>query len=219
MADYQDVVVINEGYEIRTSGSGKERVTIKVTAEPIIHNFDPKGLGRGPAKAIAFHLAEKVRGIAEVAPEATLKARKVAAKAFSQGKSWALERYSGGRMGPMEPNKSDRAFNDSERMEESITAGYSEADGAWRVNVAANRLNSQNSGGVERMWEKLVRLVPEFGDAALLLSQDLVKAAIQKAQHDIMHKAEATSLATTIEAAQAVIALVEAAIDLAEVVG
>lgn len=214
MGDYDDMIVINEGYEHRFTAGGKERVTVVVKAEPLVHNFDPKTLGRGPAKAIAFHLAERIREIATAAKPATLLYRKKAAKAFAEGKEWARKRYGGGRMGDRAPNQSDRAFNDSGRFAESITANGS-SDGAWRVNVAANRLNGE-TGNFERIYQKLIALVPEFANPELLMSQDLIQAAIKKSANDIVTKLGASSRNVGLELAKQVIDLAEAAFGLLE---
>lgn len=185
MAD--DVVIINDGLEQRTSKTGKQRFTIRIKSEPVVHNFDPKALGAPVAQAIAHHFRERVKAIAAVAAPATIKARQVAEKAFKAGKPWATQRYSGGRTGPMPPNQSNRLFNDSGRFAETITANGS-SDGHWRVNVAANRL-SGDAGMVERIWNRLVQLVPEFGDPALLLQNDVIRASIRQAQDNLIKKA------------------------------
>jgi len=208
MADYDDIVIINEGYEIR-----KDRVVITVTAEPIAVNCDPVSLGAGPAKAIAFHLAERVRGLTATAAAATLEYRRKAAKAFAAGAPWAQKRYAGGRMGAKPPNQSDRAFNDSGRLADSIVARGS-SDGKWRVNVAANRFKSDTSRGFEFIWAKLTSLIPEFGNPAELLNQELVKASIAKAQRDMVTKMKATSKNTGIDVALAAMRLAGAIVDL-----
>lgn len=177
--DYESMIVIAEGRELRTSKSGKTRCTIHVTSEELIHNFSPKQLAAGPAAAIANFYRQALRNIQEVASPATLRNRKVAAKAFALGKAWAVQRYSGGKMGPMAPNQTDREFNDSGRMAASIAVNAS-SDGSYRVNVAANRLNGA-TGNFERIWAKLVSLIPEFEDFEKLLNNSFVNAAVQKA--------------------------------------
>ena len=182
------VLILNRGLEERKTRSGKSRFAIRIDSEPIIINNDPKSLGKPVAEAIAHHFRERIRGITEIASAATLKARTVAAKAYAEGKQWAIKRYSGGRIGALAPNQSDRAFNDSGRFANSIVANAS-SDGAWRINVAASRLNPETagSGGVQRIWNRLVELVPEFGDPALLLSGNaILKRVIEsivKEQH------------------------------------
>lgn len=203
-SDYDSVVVLNEGYELRTSKTGKTRATIVVRSEPIVINTDPKALGAPVAAAIVHHFREKIAGIAAVAAPATLKARKVAAKAFAEGKSWAMKRYSGGKTGPMAPNQSDRAFNDSGRSVKTITANAS-SDGAWRVNFAANRLSAATSGGVQRIYDKLISFVPELANPALLLENDIVRKGIEKSMAAMITKQQASSSKLGLEIVRQVI--------------
>jgi hypothetical protein len=170
-----NVIVINRGLEERRSATGRMRRTIRIDAEPMVINMDPKALGKPGADAIANHYREKVRGIAATASATTVKARKAAAKAFSEGKSWAMKRYAGGRIGALPPNQSDRLFNDSGRFADSIVANASN-DNAWRINVAANRLDDKTAGpaGVERIWNRLVQLVPEFANVGLLFEGNAI---------------------------------------------
>lgn len=189
MAD--DVVVINEGLEQRTSKSGKTRYTIKVRSEPVIFNLDPKAIGATVAQGIIHHLRERVRGITAEAAPATIAARKVLAKAYAAGKPWALQRLSGGRTGATPPTDSTKAMNHSGRFVNSITGNVS-SDGAWRINVAANRLDAR-TGNVQRFWSRLVELVPEFGDSKRLLESDIVRKSIERASSDMIKKANATT--------------------------
>lgn len=190
MAADPEIVILNEGLESRSRG-GKTRYTIRVTAEPLAINLDPKSLGAPVAQAIVHHFKERIRGISAVAAPATLKAREVAQRAFKAGKPWAMKRYSGGRTGPMEPNQTNRAFNDSTRFGETITANASK-DNAWRINVAANRL-SGDANTVQRIWTRLTQLVPEFANPALLMESDIIKASIKRAQSNMIKKARATT--------------------------
>jgi hypothetical protein len=173
MAD--SVFVINRGLEQRTSKTGRRRSVIRIDAEPMLVNMDPKSLGKPIAEAIANHLRERIRGITAQAAPATIAYRKRAAKALADGKAWAVKRYGGGRIGSLPPNQSDRLFNDSERMANSIVANASN-DNSWRVNVAGNRLDESTAGasGVERIWTRLVQLVPEFGNIALLFEGNAI---------------------------------------------
>jgi hypothetical protein len=216
MSDSEEVIVINEGLEQRTSGSGKTRFTLKITAEPVVADFDVKELGRGPALAIAELLRRKVSHITAAAAPATLRARKVAARAVKAGKTWAMKRYSGGRMGTLEPNQSMALFNDSERFEKSIVANAS-SDGAWRVNVAANRLESSTTrpGGVATIYQRLVELVPELGNPALLLEEFSVRRAVEDSARQLVVKAQATNGALQRELAKALLEVFRSAADLA----
>ncbi len=193
-----DVMVFNEGAELRskTTAGGKTRFHIKIKAEPIVIDTRKDVIAGPVADAIAHHLRERVRGISAVVSKGTQKAREAAARAVERGEAWAMKRYGGGRIGTMQPNQSNRKFNDSGRFAESLVAN-ADNDGNWRVNVAGNRLNadtvSGGAAGVERIWQELVRLVPEFGNTSLLLESDVVRASIKQASKDMLRKANATT--------------------------
>lgn len=208
MAD--DVVILNEGYELRTSKTGKTRFTLKVTAEPLVHRFSAKDLGKDVAIAIADLYRERILSITAIAAPATIRARQVAARAVAAGKAWALKRYGGGRMGTMPPNERDalldggRLFNDSGRMAKSITANAS-GDDAWRVNVAANRLDEQtaDNGGmsaVMQIYARLLEFIPELAEPAKLLDVIGVQRALKNAQRRLIAKARESSSAAGLEA-------------------
>lgn len=211
-----DVIVLNEGLEFKTSKSGKTRATIKVSAEPLIHDFDAKELGKAPAQAIAGWFRQRIGDISSAAAPATLKARTVAKKAFGLGKTWALKRYAGGRIGAMPPTGSMALFNDSGRLAKSITANAS-SDDSWRVNVAANRLSPDTAdhGGtsaIAAIFAKLVSFVPEIGDASALTDVLPVRAAIQDSINILIQKGAATTAALELE-------LVESLLEAAKAVG
>lgn len=166
------VIIINRGMETRRSTSGKVRRSIRIDADVMTINTDPKSLGKPVADGIANHYRKAVKAIAGTASAATLEYRKRASKAFAAGKSWAVQRYAGGKIGAKPPNQSTALFNDSDRFADSIVANAS-SDGAWRVNVAANRLDDR-SGNPDRIWNRLVSLVPEFANVALLFEQNAI---------------------------------------------
>jgi hypothetical protein len=188
MAD--DVLILNQPLQSRTNKSGKQRYTINVRSEPLIHNLDPLSLGHAPAEAIADALRRKVLAIAEPAAANTLRSRATALAAFTRGAPWTQKRYGGGRMGSMPPHRSDAAFNDSGRFAGGIVARHNPKEHAWTINVPANRLDDDTSGGAVRIWRQLVRLVPEFGDPALLLND--AKVAGSLGVHGLITKANET---------------------------
>ncbi len=205
MAD-SDVIVLNDGLEKRTRPSGKARYVVVMKSEPLVHNFDPKALGRGPAEAIASVLRERVSQISATVSAATLKYRKAAAKAFSEGKPWAVKRYSGGRTGAMPPRgDSAQMFNDSGRLAKTIVVG-AKSDG-YTVNVAANRLNPDTlTGGeaaLQRIYAKLVELVPEFARPELLLNDLRVRRSIDSGIKAMIAKARETQEKLRAEQARA----------------
>lgn len=209
------VIVLNQGLgelELRTRASGKQRATIVVRSEPLVINLDPKQLGMPVAAAIVEHLRERVQSITVVARPATLLARKYAKTAFDKAKPWAMQQFAGGKMGPMAPAQSDRLFNNSGRFEKSIT-GNASSDGSWRINVASNRLNEQSAGaaGTRSIWNKLVSLVPEFGNPAMLLNSPKVEAAIKQSLADMIRKERETTGKLTMQ-------LIRSVLDLAKTV-
>jgi hypothetical protein len=216
MAD--DIVVLNDALTKRTSSTGRQRVTISVKSEPLVHNFSAKDLGAPVAQAIADHFRMRIEQISAVAPEATLKIRAAAAKAFAKGEAWATKRYSGGKIGPMAPNQTNRAFNDSGRLAKSIVAQGK--DDKWTINVAGNRFDptqfKDGDAGVTRMWARLVELVPEFGNPALLMDsitvRNALKAGVAGATALLIQKAQATNEALKDAQAKAIVGAARATI-------
>jgi hypothetical protein len=193
MAD-DDVIILNQpGLKRRERSSGRVQFTVEVESEPLIHSFDPRTLAKGVAEAIAETLRQKVRGITAQASATTIKMRAAYAKAFASGSPGALKRYSGGRIGPMPPHQSDRAFNDSGRLAHSITA--TARDDSWTITMAANRLDPVTAGGeaaVRRIYERLVELVPAFAGGRELLQENAVQKAVVDSLGQMIVKARAT---------------------------
>lgn len=183
------VIQFGPGLRRRVSSSGKERYTVDVIGEPLVFKFEDKAMEQAIATAMASTLRAKVEGITTEAAPATLKARQVAAKALTGGKPWAKKKYSGGKLGLMPPTGSTRAFNDSGRFAKSIVAGA--AKGKWIVNVAANRFDAA-TGNVARIWSRLVSLVPEFANHAMLFQTTDVSNAVKVACQTYLAKAPAT---------------------------
>jgi hypothetical protein len=202
-----DIFVLNAfGLTERTSvsakGNVKKRFSVRIEAQPIVHNLDPKALGKGPAEAIAKLYRDRITGIGAMASAATVRARKAAAIALSKGEAWARSRYSGGRIGTMAPGQSDRLFNDSGRLARSIVAAPTED--AYVVNVAANRfdprtLDNGGTSALQRIFDRLRDFLPELGDANLLMSAIPVRAAVQKASADMLKKLNEQASRATLE--------------------
>lgn len=213
-----NVISLNNGLEMRTSKSGKSRFTVRIDAEPIFVVTDPKTLGAPIAAAIALHLRERVLGITATVSAATMRTRRTATKAFAKGEPWAMKMFSGGRTGITPPTTSDRMFNFSGRFAQTITANASK-DGAWRINVAANRLTGA-AKDVRQIWTKLVELVPEFQNIGMILeSNDLLRGRIKQKlqQHlsNVISKGKKTSKpATAWDLAKALAKTAKAAADL-----
>lgn len=204
MADNERTIVINDpaallGVKGRaelkstTKKSGAIKYSVEVRSEPVVHDFDPKRLGKPVADALADALRRRVMSIAASVKPSTLVLRQKAEKALAGGKKWATKRYAGGRIGATPPNQSTRAFNDSGRLAKSIAATGNEE--GWRINVAANRLDPTTTSGeigVRRMWNRLVELVPALRSPAMLFDDGEVKAGVNQSINAIIHKLEAT---------------------------
>ncbi len=202
-----DIVILNQpGLKRRERSSGRVQYTVEVTSEPLIHNFDPRTLAKGVAEAIAETLRQKIRGITAQASATTIRMRTAYAKAFAAGSPGATKRYSGGRIGAMPPHQSDRLFNDSGRLAQSIIA--TARDDSWTISMAANRLDPATAGGegaVQRIYQRLVELVPAFAGGAELLQDERVQKAVVNSMGDLITKARATRDQLTEARAKAVI--------------
>lgn len=211
-----DVVILNQGLEMRSTKAGKTRFTIRVVSEPLVINTDPTFAAMKPAVAFAQYLKQKILGITEPAPPATQKYRLAALKAFTLGKPWAVARYSGGRTGSKPPARTMNAMNDSERMAQGISVTQGKEGGSFRVNVPANRLSEETSGGFERIWNKLVRLVPELGQP---LTVGVVQEGITWTIQNMTKKMNASSSKVSIGVARSLFEVAKGIGELIDTVG
>jgi hypothetical protein len=160
----------------------------------VVHDFDDRRLGKGPAEAIAdfFRLAIKERSSRQAVAPSTIKARESHARAYAAGKPWAKERYDGGRTGPTPPDTSriSRAWFFSGRIANGIFVRENESEKSWAINVPANRLNNlkyaQNDGQYRRMLDSLLELLPELSDSQKLLKDKGVNDAIRASIRDLI---------------------------------
>lgn len=156
-----EVFILNDGLEMRSNASGKQRFVIRRVTEPIVINTDPVLLAMKPAQAFALYLRQKLEAVSASPAANTLRARRTELKAFVLGKPWAMERFSGGRMGSTPPLRSEQALNNSGRLAKGIAVTKGKDD--WRVNVPANRLSERTIHSFERVWNRLTELVPAIG--------------------------------------------------------
>lgn len=202
----QSVVTINDfGLQRRErvspTGKASVRFTVGISGSPLPHDLDPAMLGRKPAEAMADWLRERVKSIQAAASPATEKQRVHAAAALRRGEDWALKRYAGGRMGLMPPNPTGNLFNDSGRFAKGIIARPVGASGRvgnpneWVINVPANRLDPstlhgavQGVAALQRIYARLVELVPEFGNPGMLVNIPSVRRAIEDSAKAIIGK-------------------------------
>lgn len=198
------VLVVNQPFSTRQRKSGKEYTTIDVRSESLVHNLDAKQLGAPVAVAIAQHIRDRIIGIAARAAQSTLDRRARAAKEPNLPSSAA--RYSGGRTGATPPNQSDRLFNDSGRLAQSIAARA--AGDSFVVNVAANRLDRGTFGrGFDAMLQKLAQYVPEIANPRALLDSIPIRKALKEAQAGIIKKQAASLEALSDARARALVSL------------
>src|SRR3990167_7929444 len=75
----------------RTLASGKTqtRFTVEVKAEPMLHHFSDRELGREPAEQLAAILRENLRAFGRRVSASTQRQRGVAAQAVDKGARWA----------------------------------------------------------------------------------------------------------------------------------
>jgi len=192
----QDVIVLNDfGFEERrrtTSKGTSSRFTVTIKSEPLVHVFDERQLGKGPAEAIREVLWKGIRGIEEFAALATVKRRERARRALAAGTGSAVRRYDGGRTGRKEPGQTVRVFNDSGRLADGLEVRENVTEKSWTVNVTKNRLTPIDFGTQAQllaMVERLQRLVPELGDPRALLKHSTVTKAIDAAISNLIIKA------------------------------
>jgi len=193
MADAEIIILNQPGLTRRVRTSGRVQFTTEVKSEPLIHTFDPKTLGGVVAKAIAEELRKKVKAITATVSASTKRARDGYLAGFVRGTASSKRRYSGGRIGSMPPQGGDIAFNDSGRMEKSIQA--QPRDDSWTISMAANRLDPATAGGelaVQRIYRRLVELVPAFADTKQLFQEQGVREAVDQSLEAMIVKARET---------------------------
>ena len=189
----QEVIVLNDFGSMRveerqrtTSEGTTSRYTMTFEGEPIVHDFAAAKLSKIVPEAIAALLKKQILGIKAKASEGTILKRITASDAFHVGKSWALERYGGGRTGPIAPESAspNLLFNDSGRLAQSIAVMQNTKEEGFTINVAANRLNPATfSGGqFQRMIERLRQLAPAFKGGIEVLQDPAVKEAFETAK-------------------------------------
>lgn len=194
---------------VRTTSNGTtSRVTLSIKSEPILHDLSETNLGAGPAAAIAEAIKKQIKNITEYAKPATIARRQRAKRLLETGvaednkaqartktaKAWIAQgfkgkigeghatvaRYTGGRLGAMNPTTSVRLFNDSGRLAESIFVRQNTQEENWTINVAANRLDPStfgSQGAFMRMIERLHKHVPVLANP--LKDEDVLKAIAQ----------------------------------------
>ncbi len=169
--------------QLKSGKLGAARYSATISATPMKLKYDAKELGKKPADAIAKHLRERVSGIHTEASAATLRLRATAAKSLASGGNAWRKNYAPTKQSSAPPNQTPYLFNDSGRLAKGIVVGAAKGD-AWIINVPAIRFNAALLGGednLRRVYNQLVALVPEFGDARKLRDVLSVRKAIKDA--------------------------------------
>lgn len=187
-----DVIVINAAQmKVKTRASGKARtvVTMTVKSEPITYNISPAALLTNAAVALASQIRQQTEDIQAKVKPSTAKARETAERAYAAGKSWAVRRYSGGRMGATPPRFGEqRQFNHSGRLAKSIVARYQEKAREFYINYAANRWRVEDFRSPAHMdaaVQRWISLVPVLQDPGADIE---VQRAFQRSHNEMVEK-------------------------------
>jgi hypothetical protein len=198
-----DILAINLPPDVRQrtrfskAGKMQKRYTLEIETEPIFHALEEPELGRRAAEVIAEQAGANLRNAGRKAAAATQKWRKAALRRLRSGAteggydtkkkygtagsgsfgSLLKKRYSGGRIGHIEPQEphdqygvdsgrlADNMFarlNRSGRTTTSSSLGHTRKGqrSEWIINVPANRLNReqwQGDQGAFMEWLKEFR--------------------------------------------------------------
>mgnify|MGYP000603207431 CR=1 FL=1 len=165
-------------------------MSLSIKAEPILNNLNGLELGMGPANAIRDLLEKQTKDIGEVAKPSTLARRARAAALFARGGASeqvrrnvgvdgarVMARYTGGKTGAKPPNTQGvRIGNDSGRLAEGWFVRQNPKEGAWTINVTANRFDPQTWGGsmasLQAWIERFVNLIPALRVPTSILEDD-----------------------------------------------
>lgn len=192
------------------SGATRSRVTLEIEGDSIGIGLDPRAYGKPVAEAMAELVRERIKTIAARAAPATIAARKRAKKALAEGAAWATRRYAGGRLGTRQPDESDRLFNDSGRLAESVAVGARPDEEGFTINVAANRFDPKTfTGGfakLQAMYQRLLDFVPELREPRLFFDNIGVAKAVREAVTDNVIKVGEKNVAAVRQLMQAKIA-------------
>lgn len=194
----QEVIVINEYDDLtvserrRTSAKGvtKNRTTIEIKSEPLVHTFDDTAMGAGPAEAIRDLIQRQIEDIDDPASPATIAFRKRAEKAYAEGAGWARERYRPLRGGASDdpPNSFKRGvkFNDSGRLAKGMFVRQNPAERNFTINVPAHRLTDDT----RHLAPELVRLVPALNNPSSINDDAEFNKAIEESWKMMIAKAQ-----------------------------
>lgn len=208
MATKQETIILNDFGSVmsklrrRTTSRGtKSRVTLEIKSEPLVHVFDDVALGSGPANAIRDVLERSIKAIGQMSALETRKRRARAQIDFRTnpgGSKWLKKRYSGGRIGPKEPNQTFRLFNDSGRLAEGLFVRQNPREATFTVNVPANRFTD----ATRHLIPQLISLATSFGSPEKILADKAVQKEIRDSIGLILKKARSSRDAKRVLQAQ-----------------
>ncbi len=188
-----DVTLAARRGTLASGAQRKARYSIEIKSEPLLFELNELNLGGELAAAWAQRIRDNIQGIAVPASKATQAMRTKAVDALAAGASWATRRYSGGRIGSMPPNQTDKLFNDSGRLAKGVHLRQNLTDSSYTLNVPANRLNREQFGrGYDEMVGKLVSLVPML-DPSKALGDPAIEKAIKESVATMISKAESNA--------------------------
>jgi hypothetical protein len=171
----------------------KARYSIEVKSEPLLLDLNEMNLGGQLAEAWTQRVKDQLQGVSTVVSKGTQAMREKARIAFNAGAAWALKRYSGGRIGPMAPNQSDKFGNDSGRLIKSVHLRQNLTDASYTMNVASNRLNREQFGrGYDAFVERLISYAPIL-DPKRAIGDPIIERAVKDAAASAISKMESNA--------------------------
>jgi len=175
---------IRETRRTLKSGAKRAKAWIEVDATPVVHVFDDRRLGKGPAEAIKSLLGDLLikRSGGDIA-ETTKQTRRYQLEAYRKGKPWAVKRFRSARIKntPPKAGNVEKSWMFSGRTARGLAVQEDRDKQTWRINVPANRLSrdtAQNEGEYSRLVQSLNAKLPELGNPALLLNHPKVQKAV-----------------------------------------
>lgn len=188
-----DITLAARRGTLASGAQRKARYSIEIRSEPLLFELNELNLGGELAAAWAQRIRDNIQGIAVPASKATQAMRAKAVDALAAGASWAVKRYSGGRIGTMQPNTTDKLYNDSGRLAHGVHLRQNLTDSSYTLNVPANRLNREQFGrGYDEMVAKLVSLVPML-DPSKAIGDPAIEKAIKESVATMISKAESNA--------------------------
>ena len=179
---------IRRRFSAKTGRASKDRVTIEIESEPLVHMFDDTALGAGPAQAIRDKVEQAIKSITAQASASTIARRKRAYLDLSGGGAdkATRQRYTGGRIGTKLPTGSTTLFNDSGRLADGLFTRQNPSEGNWTTNVPANRFTPDT----QHLVGKLFDLIGNQISSSALLSDIGVRRALRDSLDQLLVKAK-----------------------------